>query len=330
MLILGIESSCDDTCASVLDGQRSILSNVRAGQDEFHARYGGIVPEIASRRHTEVLEFVIQEALSVAGVELRDLDAIAVTALRGLSGSLVVGISAAKAMAYSLGLPLVGVHHIEAHLYSPLLTHPDLAFPYICLTVSGGHTLIAILRSEKDYEVLGQSRDDAAGEAFDKVAKLLDLGFPGGPAIQRLAQAGDRKAVLLPRPMLRRGGYEFSFSGLKTAVLQRLRSPTPPTAEDLAASFQEAVVDVLIHRCVTAAEEFSLRQIAIAGGVSANQRLRQQLEDVTGRLGLTFFHLPLELCTDNAAMIAFRGRMLLERGIRHGLGLAPVAYSPLR
>jgi N6-L-threonylcarbamoyladenine synthase len=329
MLTLGIETSCDDTCAAVLDTQGRIRSNVRASQDELHARYGGVVPEIASRRHAEAMEPVIEEALRQAGIGLRDLELISVTAYRGLAGSLVVGVSAAKALAYALRRPLVPVHHVEAHLYSAPLAHPGLEYPFLCLTVSGGHTLLALLESQSTYVVLGQSLDDAAGEAFDKVAKLLGLGFPGGPAIDRLARGGDAQAVPLPRPMLGQPGYDFSFSGLKTAVLHRLEQPDPPRAEDLAASFQQAVVDVLVSRLLTASREFAVRRLAIAGGVSANSCLRRELEQASSQRGLSFFHLPLDLCTDNGAMIAFRGQMLWRQGVSAGLDLSAVPYAPL-
>jgi N6-L-threonylcarbamoyladenine synthase len=329
MLTLGIETSCDDTCAAVLAPDGRILSNVRASQDSFHTRFGGVVPEIASRRHAEVLEAVLQEALDRAGVGLSELELIAATALRGLAGSLVVGLSAAKALCFALGVPLVAVHHVEAHLYSPRLAHPELVYPHICLTVSGGHTLLALMHSDSAYRVLGQSLDDAAGEAFDKVAKLLGLGFPGGPALDRLARDGDPRAVRLPRPMLGQAGYDFSFSGLKTAVLHRLEQAAPPRPQDMAASFQQAVVDVLIGRCVAAAREHGVNDVAIAGGVSANSCLRHELDRVQAERGLRFFHLPLELCTDNAAMVAYRGRRLYELGQRDRLDLSSEPYAPL-
>jgi tRNA N6-adenosine threonylcarbamoyltransferase len=329
MLTLGIETSCDDTCVAVLDEDGKILSNVRASQDELHARFGGVVPEIASRRHAEAFEPVLDEALRRAGIGLRDLGLVAVTAFRGLAGSLVVGVSAAKALAYALDVPLVAVHHVEAHLYSASLAHPDLGYPHLCLTVSGGHTLIAVIRSEAEYRVLGQSLDDAAGEAFDKVAKLLGLGFPGGPAIDRLARSGDSRAVPLPRPMLGQPGYDFSFSGLKTAVLHRLGQPEPPQPADLAASFQQAVVDVLVGRLLAASRETGIRRLAISGGVSANSALRAELDRATAELGLRFYHLPLPLCTDNGAMVAFRGLQLFRQGQRASLDLSAVPYAPL-
>jgi tRNA N6-adenosine threonylcarbamoyltransferase len=329
MLTLGIETSCDDTCAAVLDGRGRILSNVRASQDELHARFGGVVPEIASRRHAEAMEPVLDEALRRAGVGLRDVGLIAVTAYRGLAGSLVVGVSAAKALGYALSVPVVPVHHVEAHLYSASLAHPDLGYPHLCLTVSGGHTLLALIEDERKYRVLGQSLDDAAGEAFDKVAKLLGLGFPGGPAIDRLARDGDSAAVPLPRPMLGQPGYDFSFSGLKTAVLHRMEQPDRPEAADLAASFQQAVVDVLVGRLLAAAARFGVDRLAIAGGVSANSCLRREVDRASRERGVRFYHLPLPLCTDNGAMVAYRGRMLHAQGLTAGLDLSAVPYAPL-
>lgn len=323
-LILGIETSCDETAAAVVEGGRRIRSNVIASQMELHQRFGGVVPEIASRRHVELILPVIDQALRQAGVTLADVDAVAVTQGPGLVGSLLVGISAAKALAFARRLPLIGVNHIEGHIYANFLAHPELEPPLVCLTVSGGHTVLFYVPRFGEYEVLGTTRDDAAGEALDKVARILGLGYPGGPAIDRLARGRDPRKVDFPRAMLDEG-YEFSFSGLKTAAVQRLerarRQGEDVDVADFAAAFQEAVVDVLVTKALRAAREKGVRRLIISGGVAANSRLRERLL-VEGRAaGLEVYWPPLELCTDNAAMIAAAGYFRLQAGERSPLSL---------
>jgi N6-L-threonylcarbamoyladenine synthase len=312
--ILGIETSCDETAAAVVTDGRSVLSNIVASQMEEHARYGGVVPEVASRRHVEQINHVLQAALSAAGVEQSDVDVIAVTNRPGLLGALLVGVTAAKALAMAWDIPIVGVHHIEAHLYANFLTDPEAVFPAVALVVSGGHTDLFHVRGHGDYVLLGRTRDDAAGEAFDKCARLMGLEYPGGPAIQRAAVAGDPSAVALPRALLP-GTWEFSFSGLKTAVRRAHEMRPPPRVADLAASFQEAVVDVLVTKTVSAAIDTGVEQVFLAGGVAANVRLREVMAAACGRAGLKLHYPSVAMCTDNGAMIAAAG---YYRMIAHG------------
>ncbi|HID56988.1 TPA: tRNA (adenosine(37)-N6)-threonylcarbamoyltransferase complex transferase subunit TsaD [Candidatus Poribacteria bacterium] len=308
MLILGIDTSCDETSAAVVKDGREVLSNVISSQIELHSRFGGIVPEIASRKHTEAILYVIQSAMDEAGVNLSDLGAVAVTNRPGLIGALLVGLAVAKAITYCLKLPLVGINHLEGHIYSGFLANPEIPLPHICLIVSGGHTILAEIRSETEYELLGSTGDDAAGEAFDKVAQYLGLGFPGGPIIDRLAKEGDEEAVDFPRPMIRSEDYDFSFSGLKTAVknfvIKAKKEGQLPRVEDIAASFQKAVVDVLVEKTIRAASERNVSAISVTGGVAANSRLRAEMASRAGEIGIPVFLPPLKLCTDNAAMIA--------------------------
>ncbi|HUF83174.1 MAG TPA: tRNA (adenosine(37)-N6)-threonylcarbamoyltransferase complex transferase subunit TsaD [Acidimicrobiia bacterium] len=304
MRILGIETSCDETAAAVVEDGRRIHSSGVASQVDLHARYGGVVPEIASRAHVELITAVIAEALVEAGVlEVTELDAVAACHGPGLAGALLVGVSAAKALALSTGLPYVQVNHLEAHLYAAWLEEPDLEPPLAVLIVSGGHTLLVVMEDHGRYRVLGQTVDDAAGEAFDKVARFLGLGYPGGPAIDRLATTGDPNAIAFPRAMLD-DGHDFSFSGLKTAVINHVRKHPDAEVADVGASFQEAVVDVLVTKLVAAATEADAATLAIGGGVAANSRLRIRLLDAAEATGRRAFLPPLALCTDNGAMIA--------------------------
>ncbi len=308
MVILGIETSCDETAVAVYDGDRGLLSHVLHSQVALHARYGGVVPELASRDHVRRLAPLLTTALEKAGLKASELGAIAYTAGPGLIGALMVGAAAAAGLACGLGLPLIPVHHMEGHLLAPMLEAPAPEFPFTALLVSGGHSLLVDVEGVGRYELLGESVDDAAGEAFDKVAKLLGLPYPGGPNLARLAQRGRPGRFRLPRPMTDRPGLDFSFSGLKTAVLTAL----PPAADeqtraDLAYAFEEAVVETLVIKCARALEQTGDRALVVAGGVGANQRLRARLADETRRLGACLHFPRAEFCTDNAAMIAYAG-----------------------
>jgi N6-L-threonylcarbamoyladenine synthase len=301
--ILGIETSCDETAVGVVEGGVRVLSSVVASQVDLHARFGGVVPEIASRAHLELVNPVIAEALVEAGTELSDLEAVAACCGPGLAGSLLVGVSAAKALALCAGIPYVGVNHLEGHLYAAFLEEPDLDPPLAVLLVSGGHTLIVVMEGHGLYRVMGQTVDDAAGEAFDKVARHLGLGYPGGPAVDRLAAQGDPEAVAFPRPMLD-DGYDFSFSGLKTAVATYMRRQPDADLADVAASFQDAVVDVCITKLLRVAADVGAKTVVIGGGVAANSRLRTRLLDAAEADGRRAFLPSPSLCTDNGAMIA--------------------------
>jgi N6-L-threonylcarbamoyladenine synthase len=319
MLILGIETSCDETAAAVVADGRRVLSDIVATQFELHSEYGGVVPELAARRHQENILPVIRAALTEAGVTLQELQAIAVTQGPGLIGALIIGFAVAKALAYSLHLPLLGVHHLEAHIAAPFLTESAPAFPFIALVVSGGHTNLYKVAGFREMTLLGRSRDDAAGEAFDKVAKLMHLGFPGGRAIEQLSAQGNPRAFALPRPRIDKEPLTFSYSGLKTAVATQLKKDpdilaSVQGAADLAASFQEAVVDTLVSRALLAVREYDCPRLVVGGGVAANRRLRQELESQTAAAGIELFLPSLTLCTDNAAMVAARGFQLLEGG----------------
>ncbi len=325
-LILGVESSCDETAAAVVAGGRRVLSNTIASQVDLFEKYGGVVPEIASRRHLELILPVIREALQTAGVTLQQIDAIAVTYGPGLVGTLLVGLSAAKALAFGLDKPLIGVNHLQGHIYANFLAEPEPEFPLVCLVVSGGHTDLIYMAGHGRMELLGRTLDDAAGEAFDKVARSVGLGYPGGPQVERLARSGDPEAVPLPRAQTE-GPYDFSFSGLKTAVLQYVQRTGPLNDQqraDLAASFQRAVTSVLVERTVKAAQEKGVRQVILAGGVAANGALRQEMRAALEPHGIALGYPPPVLCTDNAAMIAAAGYHLWRAGVRHDLDLNAV------
>jgi N6-L-threonylcarbamoyladenine synthase len=338
MRVLGIETSCDETSAAVLDldGAAVLRSNVVASQVDLHARYGGVVPELASRRHLERLGPVIDEALERAGAALGEIEAVAVTCGPGLVGALTVGVAAAKALAFARGIPLIGVNHLEGHIYANVLERPDLPFPAAVLIVSGAHTDLVLMTGHGRYEVLGRTRDDAAGEAFDKAARALGLGYPGGPAIDRAARAGHGGAVQLPRPFPEETSFDFSFSGLKTAVLRtvaRLGDGAQAAPEgaawvpDVAAAFQEALVGVLVQKTVRAARARRARSVLLAGGVAANSLLRSRMAGAAAELGVPFSMPALSLCTDNAGMIAAAGAYRLARGERSSLRLG--AYADL-
>ncbi|MCI7738323.1 MAG: tRNA (adenosine(37)-N6)-threonylcarbamoyltransferase complex transferase subunit TsaD [Clostridiales bacterium] len=327
-LILAIESSCDETAASVVKNGRTILSNVISSQIELHKLYGGVVPEIASRKHIEKINQVIEEALSEAGVTLDDLDAIGVTYGPGLVGALLVGVAEAKAIAYAKKLPLVGVHHIEGHVSANYIEHPDLEPPFLCLIVSGGHTHLVIVKDYGEFEILGRTRDDAAGEAFDKVARAIGLGYPGGPKIDKLSKEGNPHAIVFPKAKIDGAPYDFSFSGVKSAVLnfinQNKMQGKEIHAADLAASFQQSVVDVLVEHTMLAAKDYQMDKVAIAGGVASNGTLRQAMKEACEKNGLKFYHPSPIFCTDNAAMIGVAAYYEYKKGTRHGWDLNAV------
>jgi N6-L-threonylcarbamoyladenine synthase len=332
MNILGIETSCDDTAAAVVVDGKTVLSNVISSQDKFHAKYGGIVPEIASRKHVELILYVIQDALDSAGVTFQEIDAIAVTNRPGLVGSLLVGVSAAKGIAYCYEKPLIGVDHMLGHVYANFFEHPDLELPHISLTVSGGHTLIMYVTSPTHYKILGHSVDDAIGEAYDKIAKFLGLGFPGGPVIDKMAKKGNPDAISFPSPLIHSKDLNFSFSGLKTAVIRYVTEQQSAGQEinyaDVVASFQQAAIKVLVKKVLQAAEEKQVTTITLSGGVAANSALREMLIEQAQQRGFSVYYPPLVMCTDNGAMIAGVGYHLFQEGVRHGLDLGVYASIP--
>lgn len=327
-LILGIESSCDETAASVVKNGREVLSNVISSQIDIHTVYGGVVPEIASRLHCENINGVIRLALSEAGKTFADIDAIAVTYGPGLVGALLVGVSEAKALAYALGKPLVGVHHIEGHVAANFLQHPELEPPFVCLIVSGGHTHLVIVRGYGEFEIIGRSRDDAAGEAYDKVARAVGLGYPGGPKVDRAAKEGNPHAIVFPSGEVKDHPYDFTFSGLKSSVLNYINQADMAGREicvpDLCASFQQAVVDALVSRTIACAKEYGFRKVAMAGGVSANTALRAAMQEECRKNGMECYYPAPIYCTDNAAMIASAGYYEYKKGVRSGLDLNAV------
>ncbi len=326
--ILAIESSCDETAASVVKNGREVLSNVISSQIELHKLYGGVVPEIASRKHIEKINQVIEEALAEAGMELSDMTAIAVTYGPGLVGALLVGVSAAKAISFASGIPLIGVHHIEGHISANFIENKELEPPFICLVVSGGHTHLVVVKDYGEYEIIGRTRDDAAGEAFDKVARAIGLGYPGGPKIDKLSKEGNPEAIRFPRAKVEESIYDFSFSGLKSAVLNYLNSCEMKGEEvnraDVAASFQKAVIDVLVEHALDAVEQYGFDKFAIAGGVASNSSLRSAFETECEKRGLAFYHPSPIFCTDNAAMIGVAGYYEYLKGTRSGLDLNAV------
>ena len=328
-LILGIESSCDETAAALVTSERRILAHKLAGQEAAHRPYGGVVPEIAARAHVEILPPLIEDVLSEAGVMLDEVDAIAATAGPGLIGGVIVGLVMAKGLALAAGKPLIALNHLEGHALSPMLAQPSLKFPYLLLLVSGGHCQLLFVEGIGRYRRLATTIDDAAGEAFDKSAKLLGLGFPGGPAVEEAARSGDPRAVSLPRPLVGSGEPHFSFAGLKSAVL-RARDTGRYGAEDIAASFQQAVVDCLLDRTARALRENAeATALVVAGGVAANQSVRSALTALAGDHGLPFVAPPAWLCTDNAAMIAWAGAERLALGLTDALDAPARARWPL-
>ena len=324
--ILGIETSCDETAIGIVEDGRTVRASVLASSQQFHAPYGGVVPEIAARVHVEVIWQVLEQALTQAGCQLADVDAVAVTQGPGLPGALVIGVSFAKGLALSLDRPLIGVDHLAAHLYAGMMIDEQLEPPFIGLVVSGGHTLLCVAHPEQRFELLGETKDDAAGEAFDKVATLLGLGYPGGPVIDRLSEEGHPEAMAFPRSRAK-DGYDFSFSGLKTAVYQYVHKQTGELSRqqiaDIAASFQEAVVEILIAKTLRACQRTGLKQIVVGGGVAANRRLRQRLTEAGQTRGLRVVCPPIALCVDNGAMVAGLACELLRKGQVAALSLSP-------
>lgn len=328
ILILAIETSCDETAAAVVKNGREVLSNIISSQIELHKLYGGVVPEIASRKHIEKINQVIEEALTEAKVTLEDIDVIGVTYGPGLVGALLVGVAEAKAISFAKKKPLVGVHHMEGHVSANYIENKELEPPFLCLIVSGGHTHLVLVKEYGIYEVIGRTRDDAAGEAFDKVARAIGLGYPGGPKIDRLSKEGHKDAIAFPRAQIEGAPYDFSFSGLKSAVLNHINFCEMKKEEinraDIAASFQEAVIDVLVIKTMLAAGDFGMRQVAIAGGVAANSSLRAAMAAACKKNGLAFYHPSPILCTDNAAMIGAAAYYEYLKGARAGLDLNAV------
>lgn len=327
-LILAIESSCDETAASVVKNGRCVLSNIISSQIAIHTLYGGVVPEIASRKHIEKINQVVEAALKEADVTLDDIDAIGVTYGPGLVGALLVGVAEAKAIAYAKKKPLVGVHHIEGHVSANYIEHPDLEPPFLCEIISGGHTHLVIVKDYGSFEILGRTRDDAAGEAFDKVARAIGLGYPGGPKIDKLAKEGNPHAIDFPRAHMEDAPYDFSFSGVKSAVLNHLnkcRMTGEPIVEaDIATSFQQAVVDVLVDNAIRAAKDYHMDRLAIAGGVASNGALRAAMEAACEKEGIRFYRPSPIFCTDNAAMIGVAAYYEYRKGTRHGWDLNAV------
>lgn len=328
ILILAIESSCDETAASVVKNGRTILSNVISSQIELHKLYGGVVPEIASRKHIEKINQVIEEALEQANVTLDDLDAIGVTYGPGLVGALLVGVAEAKAISYAKKLPLVGVHHIEGHVSANYIEHPELEPPFMCLIVSGGHTHLVIVNDYGEFQILGRTRDDAAGEAFDKVARAIGLGYPGGPKIDKLSKEGNPEAIKFPKAKIEDGPLDFSFSGVKSAVLNHINRCKMQGEQineaDIAASFQKAVVDTLVEKAVKAAKEHHMDRLAIAGGVASNGSLRNAMQEACEKENIQFYYPSPIFCTDNAAMIGVAAYYEYLKGTRHGWDLNAV------
>ena len=328
MKILGIESSCDETAAAVVKNGREVLSNVISSQIDIHTLYGGVVPEIASRKHIERINQVIRQALADAGKSLAELDAIGVTYGPGLVGALLVGVAEAKAIAFAKNLPLVGVHHIEGHVSANYIQYPELEPPFLCEIISGGHTHLVIVKDYGEYEILGRTRDDAAGEAFDKVARAIGLGYPGGPKIEKKAKEGNPAAIAFPRAHIEDAPYDFSFSGLKSAVLNYLNKAKmmheTVNDADVAASCQQAVIDVLVDNAMRAASDFGMKKLALAGGVASNKTLRAALAAACGAAGLTLYCPDPVLCTDNAAMIGSAAYYEYRRGNTAGWDLNAV------
>lgn len=334
VLILAIESSCDETAAAVVKNGLDVLSNIVASQIDLHRKYGGVVPEIASRKHLELINPVIEEALQTARVTFDQIDGVAATYGPGLVGGLLVGLSAAKALAYVLHKPFIGVNHIAGHIYANFISNPQIESPVVCLTISGGHTNLLYFRELGDYQILGRSRDDAAGEAFDKIARVLGIGYPGGPAVEKISKEGDPVAIDFPRPFINEDNYDFSFSGLKTAVINYIHNKKQKGEKlhipDIAASFQQAVIDVLLNKVMKAVQEREVKSVILSGGVAANRTLRQQLSMALAERDLPLYTPALKLCTDNAAMIGAVAYYQYQKGDFAPLSLGAAANLSLK
>ncbi|MCH5275332.1 MAG: tRNA (adenosine(37)-N6)-threonylcarbamoyltransferase complex transferase subunit TsaD [Lachnospiraceae bacterium] len=328
IVLLAVESSCDETAAAVVRNGREVLSNVISSQIDLHTLYGGVVPEIASRKHIEKINQIIREALQKAGMTLKEMNGIAVTYGPGLVGPLLVGVSAAKAISFAANIPLIGVHHIEGHISANYIENKELKPPFVCLVASGGHSHLVLVKDYGEYEIIGRTRDDAAGEAFDKVARAIGLGYPGGPKIDKLSKEGNPEAIHFPRAKVEENAYDFSFSGLKSAVLNYLNACQMKGEEickaDVAASFQQAVVEVLVEHSIHAVKQYGYDKFAIAGGVASNSSLRAAFEERCRAEGIRFYYPSPILCTDNAAMIGTAGYYEYLRGVRSGLDLNAV------
>lgn len=325
-LILAIESSCDETAASVIRNGRIVMSNIISSQIDLHKKFGGVVPEVASRKHIEKIDVVIDEALEVAGVTFEDIDAIAVTYGPGLVGALLVGVAKAKALAFALKKPLIGVHHIEGHIAANYIENKEFEPPFLCMVVSGGHTHLVHVKDYQHFEIIGKTLDDAIGEAFDKVARSIGLGYPGGPKIDRIAPTGDENSILFPKANVE--GYDFSFSGVKSAVLNYLNQcemkKEPVVQENVAASFQKAVVEAVVEKTFMAADKLGLKKLALAGGVAANSKLRSRMQEECDKRDMMLQYPSMVLCTDNAAMIGAAGYYEFINGNHHGMDLNAV------
>ena len=332
VIILAIETSCDDTSVAVVKNGTEVLSNIVWNQNKTHEKFGGIVPELGARRHLKVINYAIDDAIKSSGIDLKDIDAVAVNNQKGLIRSLVVGVAAAKAIAFSLNIPLISVHHIEGHIYSNMISHSELKFPHLCLTVSGGHNLLVLINNHFEYEIIGNTLDDACGEVFDKVARFLNLGFPGGPIIDRLSKEGDSKKYKFARPMLDQDNFNFSFSGLKTELTrfyEKNKNNTEMKISDVAASFQQAVVDTLIGKTIKAAKKYNLNQVSVVGGVSANSKLREDFKKYESKFGFKVFFPELAYTTDNAAMIGSVAYYKFLKGQFESLNLEVFPNRPL-
>ncbi len=330
---MGIETSCDETAAAIVENGKKIISNVVASQISIHQKYGGVVPEIASRKHMESIIPVIDKALGESGKKITDLSAIAVTYGPGLIGSLLVGLSVAKAMAYAKNVPFIGVNHLEAHIYANFLEHNKIRPPFVCLIVSGGHTSLLYIKYFGEYKLLGQTKDDSAGEVFDKIARILGLGYPGGPIIEKLAKEGNSSSIKFPRPIMNDKSYDFSFSGLKTAVIYHIKELKKRNKDipvrDILASFQQAAIDVLVKKTIKAALKFKTKQIILAGGVAANNSLRRDIKEKANLFNIKVFYPSISLCTDNAAMVASAGYYKFKKSEKSFLDLDAVSRLPL-
>ncbi len=333
MKILAFETSCDDTAVALVENGHNILANITASQTEIHQKYGGVVPEIAARNHINIIIQLIDEAIKKSNYHLKDIDAFAATAFHGLSGSLLIGMMTAKTLSYIYSKPFIGINHIEAHIYANFIENKNLPIPHICLTVSGGHTILVVFKGHNNYQVIGQTVDDAAGEAFDKLSQYLQLGYPGGPIIDKLAKNGNPEKYKLPRPMIKKNNFLFSFSGLKTATLNLIKNLKHNNEnykiEDIAASFQKAVVDTLVTKTIKAAKKYNIKTITLSGGVAANSMLREEFQKECIKNNINFFYPQIKYCTDNAVMVGTLAYYKLKNGYTSKLDTNVIANTLL-